>query len=236
MKYMNRYREISDVFYSLYGSITNLSTFVNSSEFLTPEYAWRQNVDMDSLTTPGWYAVQSFVNGPSAAAWDIVSVVGRYDTIRQIVYGQHGDLYARSYQSNKWSSWETISSQSSGTIPMTLALGGTSCTCDGQISWTKVGKIVYLSQAFWNLTITNPTSDNMQFKLPFKCTSVRAIGTCGYNNSGNDLFPVATSGSNIFGFCKRNENGSTTDIKGNAWNSCILQWNMVYVTDGTVVT
>ena len=119
-----------------------------------------------------------------------------------------------------------------GSFPWTITSGGTGVNSDNPIRVYKYGNVVILSLIFWSLTINNPNSNNLAFKLPWRNALTRVQGNAGYNNSGVWYIPIASDGD-IFGFNIKNANGSTTDVTGNSWKNHVGQYTLIYMTEGT---
>lgn len=115
---------------------------IQVNEFKNNNITWQSNVDLNTITSPGLYAVgNGLTNAPLNSGWFILSVFGRVDTLEQVAYGQSG-IFSREQRSGTWSSWLT-SCPAYGSIKGDSGTGynvshtTVGCVCIADISLTK---------------------------------------------------------------------------------------------------
>ena len=112
----------------------------------------------------------------------------------------------------------------SGAMPIEVI--GLSAGIEGVCNYYKIGKLVFASFAVWLSNVVG-TDENFGIKLPFPCSAQRVHGVVGYNNVGDNIHAVISSGvsrSYVF-LCDDKE---TMIYKGNQIPNNSIQLTIVY--------
>lgn len=162
MKYMNRYREISDVFYSLYGSIGSLSSLetidktsiVNALNEAYPPKHLKLNSgtvtsdDYVRTLATGMYIVNSSTNGYIPFGYGTVYVIraGESGYGYALGVGTNNGLYIRHFNGTEWHQpWTQLAPFETGAFALSLPR----TTISGQSgTYVKVGNIVFARTYF----------------------------------------------------------------------------------------
>lgn len=155
MKYMNRYREISDVFYSLYGSISDISgrigTYTDLGAISDLNITNRASRGTYHFTFAAGAQNNPFESG-DGHGYLYTNYLSSYGI--QVAYGDRG-MMARKLTNGTYGEWSTIQLDTV-TNPVGTVLTGAWTAASSSATLVKLTNSITLTKGVWLVIVTVP--------------------------------------------------------------------------------